>query len=105
MDKLKRRYLVYQLMSTLDWMGRSDDWFKRSELITRTMGIIRNLCMDSDTYFGMDDKYLITDFNKAREYRNKLNDCIDQEDRKKREDMIFEFYVWLHDIKVLNEDE
>ena len=42
MDKLKRRYLVYQLMSTLDWMGRSDDWFKRSELVTRTMGIIRN---------------------------------------------------------------
>ena len=88
MDKLKRRYLVYQLMSTLDWMGRSDDWFKRSELVTRTMGIIRNLCMDADTFFGMDVKYLISDYDKARIYRAKLNDCIDKEDQKEREDAV-----------------
>lgn len=105
MDKLKRRYLVYQLMPTLDWMGRSDDWFKRSELVTRTMGIIRNLCMDTNTFFGMDEKYLISDYDKARVYRAKLNDCIDKEDQKAREDAIFDFYVWLHEIKVLQDDE
>ena len=105
MDPLKRRYLVYQLMSTLDWMGRSSDWQERSLLLTRACGIIRNLGEDRDIIFEMDVRYLTNDYNKFRVYRAKLNDAIDIEDQTERENAVFEFYSWLHEIGLLRNDE
>ena len=100
-----RQYLVYSLYSTLDWMIQSEDWFKRSELVTRASSIIYQLGSNTESIFDMDAEYLVTDRNKLRIYRNKLNDAIDLEDRKERENAIFEFFVWLHEIRLLKEDE
>ena len=100
-----RQYVVYSLYSTLDWMIQSEDWFKRSELVTRASSIIYQLGSNTESIFDMDAEYLVTDRNKLRIYRNKLNDAIDIENRIERENAIFEFFVWLHEIRLLKEDE
>ena len=105
MDELKRRYLIYQLMNCLDWIGRNDDWHERSRLHTRAIGIIRSLGETKEAIFEMDVNYLVTDYNKFRIYKDRLNEVIDIDDQDLRENAVFEYYCWLHEIRLLRHNE
>lgn len=101
----QRSYIVYRLDSTFDWIARSDDWFRRSELATRAISTIVELGYDRDTIFRMDVDYLVTEYKNVRKIRDKLNEAVDEEDPKARFDRIFNFEVWLHEIGLLDENE
>lgn len=100
-----RKFLIYSLYTTLNWMGRSDDWFKRSELVTRANNIIYQLGATQDAIMEMDIRYLVTDPSKLRIYRDKMNEVIDIDDYEKRKEALDAFCKWLHEIKLLKDDE
>lgn len=101
----QRKYSIYLLDVTLDWIARSDDWFRRSELGTRCISLISELGRNPEAMFEMPVEYLVTDYVALGLYRDKLNEAIDEEDAAKRFEKVFEFEVWLHEIKLLKEDE
>lgn len=105
MTEERRAFLVLRLVNALDWMSREEDWQRRSLLVTRTMGTIQTLGETKEAIFDMPLKYLVTVYDNFRVYQDKLNDAIDIDDRKEREEAIFEFYLWLHEIKLLRPDE
>ena len=101
----QRKYAIYRLDSTLDWISRTEDWFRRSELATRAMSLIHELGTNVDTIFTMNVDYIVTDYRNLRKYREKLNTAVDEENPEKRFEKIFEFEEWLHEIGLLKEDE
>ena len=101
----QREYAIYLLDSTLDWIARSDDWFKRSELGTRCISLISELGRNVEAIFEMPTEYIVTEYANLRKYRAKLNEAIDEDDPGKRFEKVFEFEVWLHEIKLLKENE
>lgn len=105
MSEEKRKYLVFMLYNTLNWMCTSDDWFKRSLLVTRTIGIIHDLGMTKEAVIEMPVEWLVMNDGNLRKYREKLNQCIDVEDRDERTSMIIEFLMFLQDIHLLRNNE
>lgn len=105
MTEEKRKYLVFMLYNTLNWMSTSDDWFQRSLLVTRTVGLIHDLGMTKEAVFEMPVEWLVMGEGNLRKYREKLNDCIDVEDQAKRADMIVEFLIFLHEVHLLRDEE
>lgn len=101
----QRAYAIYRLDATLDWIIRSDDWFRRSELGTRLMSTIVEIGSNKEAIFEMDAKYIVTDHKNLRLYRERLNEVIDEDDPDKRYDRAFEFELWLHEIGLLGENE
>jgi len=101
----QRKYAIYLLDSALDWISRTEDWFRRSELATRAMSLIHELGTNVDTIFTMNTDYIVTDYRNLRKYREKLNAAVDEDDPKKRFDKIFEFELWLHEIGLLKDGE
>lgn len=101
----QRAYAIYMLDVTLDWIARSDDWFRRSELGTRAISLICELGYDKTAITEMPVEYFVTDYKNLRKYREMLNKAIDEEDPKQRFEKVFEFEVWLHEIKLLKENE
>ena len=101
----QREFAIYLLDSTLDWIARSDDWFKRSELGTRCISLISELGRNAEAIFNMPADYIVTDYTSLRKYRDKLDTAIDEDDPESRFEKIFEFELWLHEIKLLHEEE
>lgn len=97
----QRDYIVYRLRSTLDWISRSEDWFKRSELATRLISIIVEIGSNTESVFSMPIDYIVTEYKNLRNYREKLNEVVDEDDMEERNKKVVRYIVWLKDIGLL----
>lgn len=105
MEKLKRKFLVNSLLNTLDRIIVENDYYRRSLMVTRALGILCDFGNDIEVYFELDNRYQILHNEGFRAYKDRLNGIIDHDDMGQRQDEVLGFYYWMHDIRLLHPDE
>ena len=103
MVKSENKEIARTLCNSIYWMGRCNDYFERSLVLTKVLGLIKSIADNRDTYFEMDFKYCTIDNDKFRYYKDRLNKIIDIDNPTTRMEEAYRFYEFLHDIRMLRD--